>query len=66
MPLRNVESCNAMIVGYVHNGRNEEALKLFREMQRNDMKPNSMTLASVIAACADLVALEQGLEIHEK
>ena len=66
MPLRNVESCNAMIAGYVHNGRNEEALKLFREMQRHDMKPNLMTLASVIAACADLVALEQGLEIHEK
>ena len=55
-----------MIAGYVHNGRNEEALKIFREMQRHDMKPNSMTLASVIALCADLVALEQGLEIHEE
>ena len=55
-----------MIVGYVHNGRNEDALELFREMQRHDMKPNSMTLASVIAACDDLVALEQGLKIHEK
>ena len=30
------------------------------------MKPNSMTLAIVIVACADLVALEQGLEIHEE
>ena len=61
-----MESCNAIIAGYVHNGRNEEALKLFREMQMHDMKPNSMTLTSVIAACADLLALEQGLEMHEK
>ena len=30
------------------------------------MKPNSITLATVIAACVDLVALEQGLDIHEE
>ena len=30
------------------------------------MKPNSMTLSSVIVACDDLVMLEQGLEIHEE
>ena len=30
------------------------------------MKANSMTLAIVIATCADLVSLEQGLEIHEE
>ena len=30
------------------------------------MKANSITLSSVIAACVDLVALEQGLDIHEE
>ena len=30
------------------------------------MKPNSMNLSIVIATCANLVALEQGLEIHEE
>ena len=32
----------------------------------HDMKPNSITLVSVIVAFVDLVALEQGLEIHEE
>ena len=30
------------------------------------MKPNAMNLAIVIVACANLVALEWGLEIHEE
>ena len=30
------------------------------------MKPNSITLARIIVACVNLVALEQGLDIHEE
>ena len=30
------------------------------------MNPNLITLASVIVACVDLVAWEQGLDIHEE
>ena len=30
------------------------------------MKPNSITLSRVIAACVNLVALEQGLDVHEE
>ncbi|XP_057827530.2 putative pentatricopeptide repeat-containing protein At3g13770, mitochondrial [Cryptomeria japonica] len=64
MPQRNVVSWTAMIAGYVRNGQGEKALKLYRQMQDVDVKPNVKTLTTVIAACADLAALEQGKHVH--
>eukprot|EP01018_Ginkgo_biloba_P001238 Gb_28665 [translate_table: standard] len=66
MPQRNVISWTAMIAGFAQNGFCEEALKLFLQMQLAGVKPNSKTFASVLPACADLAALEQGIEIHEE
>eukprot|EP01018_Ginkgo_biloba_P011194 Gb_27460 [translate_table: standard] len=66
MPERNVVSWNAMITGYTQNGHCEKALKLFGEMQVAGLKPNSKTFIGVLAACANLAALEQGVEIHEE
>eukprot|EP01018_Ginkgo_biloba_P024036 Gb_18979 [translate_table: standard] len=65
MPERDVVSWTAMIAGYAQNGYFDEALKLFHQMQKTDVKPNSDTFASVLPACANLAALEQGKEIHE-
>eukprot|EP01018_Ginkgo_biloba_P019081 Gb_13190 [translate_table: standard] len=64
MPQRDVVSWNAMIAGYTRNGQGEEALEFFRQMQLAGMKPDCKTLASVLPACANLAALEQGKEIH--
>jgi len=55
-----------MIAGYAHNGRGEEALKFFRQMQQAGVKPNLMTFTSVLPACAILGDVEQGMEIHEE
>eukprot|EP01018_Ginkgo_biloba_P002193 Gb_33328 [translate_table: standard] len=66
MPQRDVVSWNVMIAAYAQNGQSEEALKLFREMQLVGVKPDSKTFASVIPACANLAALEQGMEIHDE
>eukprot|EP01018_Ginkgo_biloba_P025162 Gb_40121 [translate_table: standard] len=66
MPERNVVSWTGMIAGYAQNGYSEEALKIFRQMRLAGVKPNSKTFASVLSACADLAALEQGMEIHEE
>eukprot|EP01018_Ginkgo_biloba_P011199 Gb_27469 [translate_table: standard] len=66
MPERNVVSWTAMIAGYAQNGHSEEALKLFRQMKLAGVKPNSKTFASVLPACANLAALEQGMDIHEE
>eukprot|EP01018_Ginkgo_biloba_P013180 Gb_21047 [translate_table: standard] len=62
---RNVVSWTTMIAGYVQNGQSVEALKLFQQMQLAGVKPNSSTFVSVLPACSNLAALEQGMEIHE-
>jgi pentatricopeptide repeat protein len=64
MSERNVVSWTAMIVGYVQNGLAEEALELFRQMQLESIEPCVVTIAGVLPACAQLMALRQGKEIH--
>ncbi|XP_022755821.1 pentatricopeptide repeat-containing protein At3g46790, chloroplastic-like [Durio zibethinus] len=66
MPVRNVVSWSAMIACYAKNGKPFEALELFREMmvETHDWLPNSVTMVSVLQACAALAALEQGKLIH--
>ncbi|VAI37970.1 unnamed protein product [Triticum turgidum subsp. durum] len=60
-----VVSYNAMITTAVRSSRPGEALVLFREMQAKGLKPTSVTLTSVLSACALLGALELGRWIHE-
>ncbi|KAI6671064.1 hypothetical protein NL676_005949 [Syzygium grande] len=66
MPEKNVVSWSAMIACYAKNGMSFEALELFREMmlKTHDLLPNSVTMVSVLQACAALAALEQGRLIH--
>ncbi|KAF9675400.1 hypothetical protein SADUNF_Sadunf09G0028500 [Salix dunnii] len=62
MPVKNVVSWSAMIACYAKNGKAFEALELFRELmlETEDLCPNSVTMVSVLQACAALAALEQG------
>ncbi|KAG6762202.1 hypothetical protein NC652_022875 [Populus alba x Populus x berolinensis] len=66
MPVKNVVSWSAMIACYAKNGKAFEALELFRELmlESQDLCPNSVTMVSVLQACAALAALEQGRLIH--
>jgi hypothetical protein len=41
-----------------------EALELFNEVKSLGIKNNSITMVSVMPTCADLLALEQGKQIH--
>ncbi|XP_057860073.2 pentatricopeptide repeat-containing protein At2g03880, mitochondrial [Cryptomeria japonica] len=54
----------AMITGYAQNGLDQEALQLFEEMLWVGMKPNNFTFANALRACASLVALELGRQVH--
>ncbi|KAJ0824687.1 putative tetratricopeptide-like helical domain superfamily [Helianthus annuus] len=56
--------CTAMISGYVLNGMNFDALETFRFLLNKQMKPNAVTLSSSLPACAGLVALKLGKELH--
>ncbi|KAK9267127.1 hypothetical protein L1049_009546 [Liquidambar formosana] len=56
--------CTAMVSGFVLNGMNRDALEIFRWLLQEKMRPNSVTLASVLPACAGLAALKLGKELH--
>jgi len=64
MPERNTVSWTTMIGAYAQNGHSDEALNLFRQMQVVGLKPDPNTFSSILPACANLAALEQGKEIH--
>lgn len=61
---RDVVSWTALIGGFVLNGFTVEALKLSHEMQSLGMRPNSVTLAALLSACASSVSLKHGKCIH--
>ncbi|KAK1575048.1 hypothetical protein Q3G72_002130 [Acer saccharum] len=63
IPVKNVISWTAIIVGLRLNNRCFEALFFFRKMKLN-LKPNSVTLVSVLSACSRIGALMCGKEIH--
>ncbi|KAL3623708.1 Pentatricopeptide repeat-containing protein crr2, chloroplastic [Castilleja foliolosa] len=66
MPVKNLVSWSAMIACFSKNGRPLEALRLFHDMmlENENMLPNSVTMVSVLQACAAVSALEQGKLIH--
>ena len=64
MRKRDIESWNAIIAGYSQNGYLNEALAFLNEMQIQGIKPNSMTMISILPACANFIALQQGKQIH--
>lgn len=64
MPERDVFSWTAMITGYMQGNRSKEALHLFQEMGRSGVVPNEITLVSLLSACGQLGALDQGKWIH--
>eukprot|EP01018_Ginkgo_biloba_P009664 Gb_38568 [translate_table: standard] len=65
IPERNIVSWSAMIAGCAQNGQFDDALMFFRQMQVTGVKPNLVTYASVLPACANLAVLQQGKEVHE-
>ncbi|KAM2061913.1 hypothetical protein ACFX1T_046924 [Malus domestica] len=59
-----VVMCTTMISGFVLNGMNSDASEIFRWLLKQKMRPNSLTVASVLPACAGLATLKFGKEVH--
>ncbi|KAL6196919.1 hypothetical protein ACLB2K_032532 [Fragaria x ananassa] len=57
-------SWNTMISSLSQNDRFMEALEFFRLMILEGIKPDGVTIASVLPACSHLEILEAGKEIH--
>lgn len=64
MPIRDVISWTEMIRVHVKKGGYNEALKLLRRMTRAGIKPDSLTISTILPACAKVPAHKQGKELH--
>ncbi|CAN6450961.1 unnamed protein product [Victoria cruziana] len=64
-PRKNLVSWNAIISGCEQNQDYEGALHLFCKMQECYLKPDKHTLSCVLGACAGIVFLHQGKQIHQ-
>ncbi|XP_010918754.3 pentatricopeptide repeat-containing protein At2g46050, mitochondrial isoform X1 [Elaeis guineensis] len=65
MENRNIVSWNTMIVGYGQCGEGKEAVKLLVQMLQGGLKPDELTLASVLSSCADMSAINEAIQIHD-
>ncbi|PKA61398.1 Pentatricopeptide repeat-containing protein [Apostasia shenzhenica] len=61
---KDLVSWSAMISGYAESERPAEALRLFNELLAKGMRPDRITMLSVISACAHLGALDQAKWVH--
>lgn len=64
MPERDAISWNTMISAYVQNGHSSLALKLYRKMQAEQVKPDKVTFLTALGACSTPSDLCQGKGIH--
>lgn len=64
LPARDLVSWNALISGYTQNEYLDEALKSFLEMQLEEIRPNTVTVASILSVCAQLSVMMLCKELH--
>ncbi|KAH7673709.1 TPR-like protein [Dioscorea alata] len=65
MPDKDVVTWSCMISCHVRSGNAGHALDIYRMMVGNGLEPNSITMVSVLQACALAVDLEEGRRMHE-
>ncbi|KAI5660108.1 hypothetical protein M9H77_28901 [Catharanthus roseus] len=60
MPIRNVMTWTALIVGCAQNGKGKESLQLYDEMIQSGTKPDFITFIGLLFACSHAGLVEQG------
>ncbi|ONK57902.1 uncharacterized protein A4U43_C09F5450 [Asparagus officinalis] len=65
MSERDVVSWTTIIDGYSQSGSPNEAVKMFYLMRFANVRPNEVTMVSVISTCSQLGVLKLGKSIHE-
>ncbi|XP_019416162.1 PREDICTED: putative pentatricopeptide repeat-containing protein At1g77010, mitochondrial [Lupinus angustifolius] len=66
MPSKTLISWNSILVGLTQNACPSEALDIFCQMNRLDLKMDKFSFASVISACASKSSLELGEQVFGK
>jgi len=60
----NIVSYTSLIDGFAEADQIDRALGTFVELRRQDVEPNEFTFSSLVKACANQAALEQGSQLH--
>lgn len=61
---RDLVAWSAVISAFAQSGYSEEALSVFRQMQNENVRPNLVTVVSVLPSCAELSFLKLGKSLH--
>ncbi|CAL2241811.1 unnamed protein product [Prunus armeniaca] len=64
MSIRNVVSWTTIIVGYGLHGKEKEAIGLLREMFREHLYPDELTLASIVSSCGNVSSASELMQVH--
>jgi pentatricopeptide repeat protein len=64
MPFCDRVTFNTLISGHAQCEHGERALEIFDEMQSSGLRPDCVTIASLLAACASLGDLHNGKQLH--
>lgn len=64
MPIRDLTTWNLMIRAYAINNCPSEALILFQELKHYGMKPDALTLMSLLTICAQMASFEFLRQCH--
>ncbi|XP_068642030.1 pentatricopeptide repeat-containing protein At3g02330, mitochondrial [Aristolochia californica] len=65
MKERDFVSWNAIICGYSQHGLGLEAIKMFKRMQQENVKPNHATFIAVLRACGYVGLFDEGLKYFD-
>ncbi|EFJ11768.1 hypothetical protein SELMODRAFT_41818, partial [Selaginella moellendorffii] len=63
---RDVVAWTAMISAYQQEGLSDQAMKLFRSMDLDGVRPNETTFMRLVAVCMDQNSLARGRMIHSR
>ena len=66
LPSRDVVSWNTLILGYVQQGQDEEAMNCFEHMIGEGISPNVVSFIGILKACGSIGALDKGKQIHDE
>ncbi|XP_038986533.1 pentatricopeptide repeat-containing protein At5g66520-like [Phoenix dactylifera] len=65
LPCKGLSSWNCMIGGFAMHGRGEAAIELFKEMEKEGVMPDDITLLNVLSACAHAGLVREGRHYFE-
>ncbi|RWR88732.1 pentatricopeptide repeat-containing protein [Cinnamomum micranthum f. kanehirae] len=65
MPIRDVVSWTALIVGHAQNGRGKSSLQLYEEMIKSGTRPDYVTFIGLLFACSHAGLVDDGCRYFE-